>query len=252
MAQQEFSDESLMAYADGELDAETARRVETALRTDPDLADRLAIFTGTRDILARAASERPLDPVPEALMERLRATLDSAKDPSATATVTDLTKVRASRGGWHPAALAASLALAVGLAGGYYAARIAAPDAAALQVALLRAEGLEPALSQLLSGEERQLPAGLLRVIVSFRDDRDALCREYELDVTGGKTLLAVTCREGVAWETRLAIAAEAGDDTGYAPAASLDTLEGYLMAIGAGPALGLEEEAELLRPQVD
>ena len=60
----------------------------------------------------------------------------------------------------------------------------------------------------------------------------------------------AVTCREGSAWETRLAIAAEAGDATGYAPASSLDTLEGYLMAIGAGPALTPEEEAALLDPQ--
>ena len=74
-------------------------------------------------------------------MERVAPRSNSAKDPPATATVTDLAKARASRGGWRPAALAASVALAVGLAGGYYAARVVAPGAAAPQIALLRPKG---------------------------------------------------------------------------------------------------------------
>src|ERR1700733_3429832 len=37
-----FSDETLMAYADGELDAATRAQIEAALATDADLAQRIA------------------------------------------------------------------------------------------------------------------------------------------------------------------------------------------------------------------
>jgi anti-sigma factor RsiW len=174
MPHEAFSDETLMAYADGELDAETVLAIENALEVDPVLAGRLAVFTGTRDVLAHAARARPPEPVPDDLMARVWATLDEAADREVDTVTPFLARKigNGPRNAWWPTALAASLALAFGLGAGYFLARDTAPGPAPLQVALLETEGLEPALSQLLSGEERQLPAGVLRMIASFRDDR--------------------------------------------------------------------------------
>ena len=58
MSDTEFSDEILMAFADGELDEETMRRVEAALETDDELMARIAMFMETR-----AAASEALKPV---------------------------------------------------------------------------------------------------------------------------------------------------------------------------------------------
>ena len=42
-----IDDMLLMAYVDGEVDAATAREIETALAGDPSMASRLAAFRGS-------------------------------------------------------------------------------------------------------------------------------------------------------------------------------------------------------------
>ena len=53
--------------------------------------------------------------------------------------------------------------------------------------------------------------------------------------------------RTEAAWDVQLAIAADAGAE-GYAPASSLDALDAWLVATGAGAPLTLEDEAAALR----
>ena len=62
-----FDDETLMAFADGELDEATTLRVEAALETDEALAERLAVFLDSR--IAVASAVKPLidEPVPAAV-----------------------------------------------------------------------------------------------------------------------------------------------------------------------------------------
>ena len=50
MQEHNYPDETLMAYADGELDDATAAELDQALARDPELLRRLALFTGTRDV----------------------------------------------------------------------------------------------------------------------------------------------------------------------------------------------------------
>jgi len=249
MTGQAFPDEILMAYADGELDAATARSVEAALDDDA-LRERLALFTHTGDLLSQAASENPPDPIPAALMARVTATLDAAR---AADTVVPFqpktTQPTPEPQRWRPMALAASLALAVGLGTGFGIGWNASPDGSeSLGVALLDAEGLSGALSEMASGERRTLDSGEVAVIASFLSGDGALCREFEFDSASGGTIVSVVCRDGAGWDTRLAVAAASSDETGYAPASSLDTLESYLSAIEAGPALSAEDEAAMLR----
>ena len=258
MQEHNYPDETLMAYADGELDDATAAELDQALARDPELLRRLALFTGTRDVLAEAAAARPLDPVPDALMARVRATLEAGA--AAPETVPETVPGQAPEEKvvpfrrrdtfaprWQPMALAASLALAVGLGAGFGAARLAAPDAGApLGFAALSAPGVTEALSSLPSGEGRALDQGEIAVLASFRDAQDRLCREFEVEGSLG-SVVSVACFEAGGWRTTLALAA-APEEGGYAPASSMETLESYLSAVGAGPVLTPEEEAQALQ----
>lgn len=245
MTDQGFSDEILMAYADNELDAQTARRLETALETDDALAGRLALFLGTRDVLARAAQARPAQPVPDDLLADVKDRLAQARgepvDSVVPFTRPDATPVRR----WIPTALAASLALAVGLGAGWGMNRMTGTDTP--RISLIDAPGLAAALSGMASGADQTIPAGKVRLIASFRDDTGAFCREFEFDANDGSTLVSVACHNDAAWQTRLAVMTGTGDAGGYAPASSLDTLEAYLMAIGVSEVMSPEQEAAAL-----
>ena len=74
-----FSEETLMAYADGELDADTRARVDAAMAHDSDLADAVALQIENRQALSsklRAAFENALvDQVPARLLKAANADL---------------------------------------------------------------------------------------------------------------------------------------------------------------------------------
>src|ERR1700738_985389 len=66
-----FSDETVTAYADGELDVATRAALEAAMATDPQLAQRVARHRALRGRL-RAALDPGLDePLPERLLARV-------------------------------------------------------------------------------------------------------------------------------------------------------------------------------------
>lgn len=68
-----FPDDTLlMAYADGELDAEAAEAVEAAIAADPAVRARVAMFAGSADYLREAFAERDFVGVPPGLERQLR------------------------------------------------------------------------------------------------------------------------------------------------------------------------------------
>lgn len=236
MASAMIDDLTLMAYADGEADAASVARIEAALATDPALAARLRAFQDSR-AAAQAGFAAALGPVPPALEAAVRR---MAETP-ATNVVAFAPRPRARL---LPMALAASIALAVGLGAGWLAGN--PPGAHALHIAALDDPAFLDALGTLPSGERRALPGGSsVTAIASFRDGAGALCRELEHDRADGQTLVAVACAEGGAWSVRLAVAA--GAEGGYAPASSLDTLDAWLVSTEAGAPLTEEEEAAAL-----
>lgn len=239
MARQDFSDETLMAYADGELDPETARTVVAAAEADEGIARRIALFTGTRDALGQAARTRPLEPLPEALATRVDETLAAARG----AQVIPFHR-RAPLPRFAALATAAGVALVLGLTGGY----LLAPQAPRGDAfAALGEPVLAGVLSSVPSGERRALAAGDFAAIASFTAADGAFCREFELTAgTAGATTVAVACTTGEGWQPRFAVLTQAGGE-GYAPASGLDTLETWLDATAAGPAMTAEEEAAAL-----
>jgi anti-sigma factor RsiW len=247
-----FDDETLMAFADGELDEATTLTVERAMETDDALMMRVAAFMETRaaakDTFAHA------DTVPEALEEAVRGMVErhrAAMPPASK--VVSLDAARAKRLAFAPSTwqlpLAASLATAIA-AGfiGYQIGQAPGTAPAGSDIDGFSSAEIAGVLDSAASGEEVAIAdgSGRLRMISSFNDRSGALCREYEVDRSQGASVVAVSCRDEADWAMRFAVAAPAGGD-GYAPASSLDALEAYLGAIEAGPALTADEERAAL-----
>lgn len=244
----EIDDETLMAYADGELEPDAAARVARAVQFDERLAARVALFRRTRETVAADAREHPAEPAPPALVAKVR-TLAEREAQAGPAT-----NVRALRAPAAPARTmrrwrlpaAASIALAVGLGAGFLAGRdrAAAPG---LQIPTLEEAVLASALTSVASGERTGLPNGAeIAAIASFLGGEGELCREFEYERTDS-AVLAVACRDDGHWRVRFAMSGPATPESGYAPASSLETLDAYLSSIGAGQPLSPEDEAAAL-----
>ncbi|ASY72244.1 anti-sigma factor [Sinorhizobium fredii USDA 205] len=253
MTRTDFSDEILMRFADGELDAEISAEIEREMETDDALVARLALFIETRHaakIAMQPLLEEPLPAELTAAVERVIAAKTSAQNESGASVLPFARRAandrRASR--WL-APVAASLAAVIAGFGGYWLGRGGQPTAeGVLPPTALSSPALEEALETVVSGEERQLsgPNQRFRAIATFRDNDQALCREFEVDSPDRSTVVSVACRAGAEWRVTFAVVAR-GDSGGYAPASSTETLDAYLTAINAGAPLEAEEEAKVL-----
>ena len=228
----QISDETLMALADHELDAQTARRVSQAVAADPVLAARLARFTETRRLLgdaARAPQAGATAEDPLAAMIRASVTRPEEK-PAPPLAAANLNR--------RPVlAAAASMAIAaMGL--GWWVWSDRQPDGLSLPELA--------ALDSLPSGESRALgTGGELTMIASFRSSAGALCREFETSQSDNiRTVLA--CHDDDGWQQRFAATAKAGE-SGYQPASGQGQIDEALAAIGAGAPLTPEDEAAAL-----
>lgn len=228
----QVDDETLMAFADGELAEPEAGRLRLAIALDPALAARVEMFRKTR--AAIAAIDPP--PLPTGLEDRIRALAAQPAAQKPAAEVADLAAARHRRSVpfWQlPAAAAAALAAGV-LFGQFMMSPPGSGD-----------QALFAALDGLPSGESRSVNGTELSMIASFRDGAGTLCREYEA-TNGGRVTVAVSCREDGVWAQRLQIAA--GPSEGYSPASSLDILDAWMDANAAAAPMSAEEEAEVLR----
>ncbi|MDH2325832.1 hypothetical protein QCN27_03015 [Cereibacter sp. SYSU M97828] len=206
----DITDETLMAFADGELAEPEASELAQRIAADPDLAARVAMFRQTRDMFAKM----PADPVPDALADRIRA---MAEPPALSNVVPMRRRVPL----WQLPA-AAAVALAVGLGAG---------------LSLVPSGGTDLAvLDSLPSGEARDG----VTAVATFRIASGDLCREFE---AGG--MISVACRTDDGWQTRLAVAT---GGEGYAPVSGVEALDAWLAGVEAGDPLDPEAEASVLR----
>ncbi len=231
-----FSDETLMAYADGELDAAERAEIERALDADPTLADRVAQHQALRSDVFAAFAPILNEPVPPAL--------SAAALPGKVA---DLGAARAARTtprrwSWPEwGAIAATLAVGV-LTGSM----IGGAGGGAVAVAQ-GADGKLVAQGQLATALSQQLAAsdGPVRIGVSFAAKDGVLCRSFIANGTAG-----LACRNGKEWQVPVmaeAAGAAAGDyrQAGSAmPAAVLDAIDARI----AGQALDAKSEQDAVQ----
>ncbi|MGO1080453.1 anti-sigma factor family protein [Inquilinus sp. CA228] len=252
MTARAFDDRTLMAFADGELDDETAAAVEQAMATDDDLAGRVALFLDTRIQAKDALRLLVEEPVPEALGRSVQRMIDEAKarpGPAAqvgTIAVAGRTRHALTRRPWIVPLAASVAAIAFGLGG--YLIGVGGRDAPqGFVVAGLSSPALSEALGRVPSGGDAVLAGSgdRLRAVASFRDAGGVLCREFEVD-SADSSVVSVACRTDGAWSVRFAVVAPLRDD-GYAPASSMEALDAYLAAAGAHESLSPADEAAAL-----
>ncbi|MFB9950597.1 anti-sigma factor family protein [Rhizobium puerariae] len=246
MTKQEFDDETLVAFADGELDDATAARLETALEKDETLAARLAVFLDSRTAVASALKPLIREPVPKALLASVRRMAENADagdiqpDNNVVAfRQHSATPAPPARRAWLMPVAASLVAVLAGV-GGFMLGRGIGPAKPAADAALATA------LDREVSGRNVALGSSgdSLHVVSSFLDGRGDLCREYELKRRRESTI-SIACRENGAWTTRLALSAPQTE--GYTPASAQETIDAYLASIHAGAPLMPEEEGAAL-----
>ncbi|WP_299204421.1 hypothetical protein [uncultured Tateyamaria sp.] len=234
------SDKDLMAYADGALTGTEHARVAAAVMKDPDLRARLDVFKRSTEL---AQSAMPLEDVPEALKERIRATVEASENSATDAgdnTIAPLKPaVWTGQSAWL-GAIAASLVLGVGL--GAFLLNPNENDPTAFDLA-----PVVTILETAASGTSVAHDGVDTRLIASFEAGDGAFCREFEARLEDRSDLIGVGCRTDTGWELRFAAAVELTDDTQFAPASALEVLEAWMRNTEAGPVMSVEEEAKRL-----
>lgn len=168
-----FDDETLMAYADGELDASVAAQVERAMQDDPDLARRVEDFRRVAAVVRSSQGAVLAEAVP------LRLLAAAIGRPPGRARFAPMF------------AMAASLLLGVALTWVVLRQQPALTIQSSGQ-GLIAGGALDRALTEDLSsvaGEES------VHVGLSFRDGAGEYCRTFQLDAVAG-----LACRADMRW----------------------------------------------------
>jgi hypothetical protein len=192
-----FSEETLMAYADNELDSQTRSAVEAAMATDPEIARRVAQHKVLRGKL-RATFDKVLDePPPQRLVDAARG-VPAIRREGNVIPLRRKPPVRRTRPQW--ASLAATLV--VGVIIGAALLRSSASDApvtSSRDGQLLASGALSQALSdQLASTQTAEAP---VKIGVSFKSKAGAYCRTFTLN--GSTALAGLACRDHDVWRVQ-------------------------------------------------
>ncbi len=205
-----IDDETFFAWLDGELDGEQAERVATEVAADPQLGRRAEQHRAFETRLRGTFETVAAAPAPERLTQSIK--------PSSVEVVQLIPRRRASNDGarwaWpQAAAIAATLVLGIGLGTTLNSGRATAP----VEVRggkMFAAAQLDDALDQQLASAE----AGDVRLGMTFRDQRGAICRTFT-DVRSS----GLACRDGDDWQLRGLFAAPEGQSGDYRMAAGTD-----------------------------
>jgi hypothetical protein len=236
-----FDDETLMAYADGELEAGRCREIEAALAGDPELGRRIEAHRRLRaDVSGHYQSELE-GTVPDGLMDLLQPAQAHVEAPGsvlpfAAAPANDRRAI------WsNLAAIAASVLIGV-LIGGQWPGRDAG-DALLRSTpeGLMAAGQLEAALTRDVSGI-----AGSdgIRVMFTFASVNDGYCRSFTASGMAG-----IACRDDDVWQVRTtgSLPVAGGGEIRTAASALPLALLQEIDRMSAGDPLGPDGEAELI-----
>ncbi len=234
----QWTEEKIAALVDGSIENEDeAAALRRIVETDPE-ARAYAEAIRQSNQLVREAFDVPADePMPAGIQAAIFG------EPG------KVEVLRPRLSGWVPTAIAAGLALAIGLAAGQYLSGTEQRAIVALGDAPVDG-ALHAALETLPSGAVSDQG---VQPMLSFQDRAGRPCREFE--VIGGlpeELEFGIACRNAAGrWHVEIVVAAPEAEPgpQGFAPASGpgADALNAMLDALGAGPALSPEEESSLL-----
>jgi hypothetical protein len=224
-----FSEETLMAYADNELDPQTRSAVEAAMTADPDIAKRIAQHKALRGKL-RATFDKVLsEPPPQRLIDTTRGVPTVRREGN----VIPLRRKQAPRRGWPQwASLAATLVIGVII--GHALLRMPASGGDSPVTSrngeVLANGALAQALSdQLASTQPADAP---VRIGVSFKSKAGAYCRTFTLRES--TALAGLACRDHDDW--RVQMLAQSAQAQAPAESETSSTNTGYRQASSQMP----------------
>lgn len=190
-----ISDETLMAFADGELDGAARAAVELALREDPQIEKRIAEHRAMRQRLHAAYAAELLEDIPDRLLTAARAGTPAAQGKAVIER--SASRARPLRMRWRlPASMAASLMIGLGV--GYFVLLpVNSPLMRSASGAMIARGPLAAALSNQLAAE--QSPASPVQIGLSFLAKSGDYCRTFVL--SGATSPAGLACRRGAQWQ---------------------------------------------------
>jgi hypothetical protein len=207
------TDEELMAYVDGELDAARRELLRQEIAASTDLAQRVAEQQALRDRLRHAFDRTLNEPVPSRLTNL----------PSRARVVGFRSAVRhrPSRIAWL-SGLALAAAIVLGIALGPMLPNLVRerPNIVSFGADVAAGGALADALSRRLASE--QSSSDSIRLGVSFLAKSGEYCRTF-ISRRGDGALAGMACRQGAEWriDALQSVAIVPGDSNGYRQAAT-------------------------------
>ena len=192
-----FSEETLMAYADNELDSQTRSAVEAAMASDPEIARRIAQHEALRGRL-KATFDKTLDePPPQRLVDAARGVPAVRREGN----VIPLRRKQAQRPAWpHWATMAASLVIGVIIGRVFLRMPTAAAPVASRDGQVVANGTLAAALSDQLASS--QTPDAPVKIGVSFKSKTGDYCRTFTMHAS--TTLAGLACRDHNDWRVQV------------------------------------------------
>lgn len=199
----QFDDETLMAYADGELDESTRSTVEAAVARDGQLAAKVEEYRQLRAQVVNAFADELHDPIPD----RLLATARSAPAGNVTSLAQARTEKAKRRWSWPEwSAIAASLIVGVLIA------RFGTNPEGSFETddgRLFASGDLAKALDQQRGGERSA--QSRVEIGLSYRIKSGDFCRTFNADDSA--SVSGIACRSDRGWEIQALVRGKA--DTG-------------------------------------
>ena len=208
-------DETLMAFADGELDDSASAAVEAAMREDPEVAQRVAEHRALRRRLEKAYAAELSEPIPGRL---LRAANRTPGATSSTSFERSAQAARPAKSWWRPmGAIAASVIIGFGLGYGGWR-QTSSPLTRNARGALVARGELAQALTQQLAAE--QSPTAEVKIGLSFLAKSGDYCRTFSL--AGAVSPSGLACHQGQEWRIQsLSQSGDTGSTAAYRTAGS-------------------------------
>jgi len=268
-----ITDEILMAYVDGELTPSEQKEVEAAMKSDPTIESRMAVFSETHEILSGLYDEPMHRPVPDRLIDSILIGTN-APDHAAPSTgvrsdgswISGILEKWLPRGRVGYSALAAYsvIVLAAGFLGWQLGAlniNQAQDDNMLVQYQheqLLALGRLNTALDTVSSGQKLVWSDNAnadrwIKPVFTFRTPTHSYCRQYQIAMAAGNGFTGVACRndEG-AWQIRAHLVARpvetAGDKTVPAAGPGSSLIDKVVDQLIEGDVLGAKEEENIIK----
>jgi hypothetical protein len=200
-----ISDETLMAYADGELDAAARAEVESAMREDPQIENRIAAHRALRQTVQAAYSAELSEGIPDRLLTAARGVAGKQAgkvvnlQDARAAMERNALRARPLPSQWRTAGtIAASVMVGVGL-GVWLSGRSESPLMQSAGGPLVARGQLAKALSNQLAAEQSR--NSTVRIGLSYLAKSGDYCRTFAL--SGAVSPSGLACRHGEEWQVQ-------------------------------------------------